>query len=224
MNRDSPRTLEYELIRSRRRSLEVRVRVDGSVQVRAPLKLAAYRVEAFVDSRRDWIRDQQQRMASRPRVRWRDGDHCACLGESLTLRLGVAGKARVRRHGHQLHVNVPEPDDEAAVSHAVHEWWRGQARTVFQDSIERQFHWFADRGHRLPVLRVKKMRTRWGSLSRRGYINLSLALMQYPPAVIDYVVMHELCHLEHMHHGPAFHALMDCRMPDWPARKQQLDG
>ncbi len=224
MNRDRPHTLEYELVRSRRRSLEVRVRVDGSVQVRAPLKLAAYRVDAFVDSRRDWIRDQQQRMASRPRVRWRDGDHCACLGESLTLRLAAAGKARVHRHGHELHVSVPQPEDEAAVSHAVHEWWRGQARTVFQDSIERQFHWFAERGHRLPVLRVKKMRTRWGSLSRRGYINLSLALMQYPLTVIDYVVMHELCHLEHMHHGPAFHALMDRRMPDWPARKRQLDG
>ena len=78
--------------------------------------------------------------------------------------------------------------------------------------------------HRMPVLRVKKMRSRWGSLSRRGYINLSLALMQYPPAVIDYVVMHELCHLEYMHHGPAFHALMDRRMPDWPARKRRLDG
>ena len=121
-------------------------------------------------------------------------------------------------------MGVPDPHDEAAVSHAVHEWWRGLARTRFQESIERQFPWFAERGHRLPVLRVKKMRSRWGSLSRRGYINLSLALMQYPPAVIDYVVMHELCHLEYMHHGPAFHALMDRRMPDWPARKRRLDG
>ena len=103
-------------------------------------------------------------------------------------------------------------------------FWRGLARTRFQESIERQFPWFAERGHRMPVLRVKKMRSRWGSLSRRGYINLSLALMQYPPAVIDYVVMHELCHLEYMHHGPAFHALMDRRMPDWPARKRRLDG
>ena len=94
MHRDSPPPLEYELVRSRRRSLEVRVRVDGSVQVRAPLKLAAYRVEAFVDSRRDWIRDQQQRMAARPRVRWRDGDPCQYLGEPLTLRVAAAAMAR----------------------------------------------------------------------------------------------------------------------------------
>ena len=224
MPRHGPPPLEYELVRSRRRSLEVRVRLDGSVQVRAPLRLAAYRVEAFVDARRDWIRDQQQRMAARPRPRWRHGDACQHLGEPLTLNVTGAGKARVDRRGDALHVAVPDPLDETAVSHAVQEWWRGLARNRFQESIERQFSWFAERGHRLPVLRVKKMRTRWGSLSRRGYINLNLALMQYPPAVIDYVVMHELCHLEYMHHGPAFHALMDQRMPDWPARKRRLEG
>jgi len=224
VSHDLPPTLEYELVRSRRRSLEVRVRTDGSVQVRAPLKLAAYRVEAFVDARRQWIADQQQRMAERPRTRWRDGDTCASLGEPLTLRVRAAARAKVTRHGRELWVQVADPEDEAMVSHAVHEWWRALARETFQHSIERQFAWFADRGHALPVLRVKKMRSRWGSLSRRGYINLSLALMQYPLTVIDYVVMHELCHLEHMHHGPAFHALMDRRMPDWRDRKTCLDG
>ena len=150
MHRDSPPPLEYELVRSRRRSLEVRVRVDGSVQVRAPLKLAAYRVEAFVDSRRDWIRDQQQRMAARPRVRWRDGDPCQYLGELLTLRVAVAARARVARHGDELHVGVPDPHDEAAVSHAVHEWWRGLARTRFQESIEPPYPCLAARGPTLP--------------------------------------------------------------------------
>ena len=48
--------------------------------------------------------------------------------------------------------------------------------------------------------------------------------MMAPNRMVDYVVMHELCHLEYMHHGPAFHALMDRRMPDWPARKRRLDG
>lgn len=216
--------VSFELIRSRRRSLEVRVRADGSVQVRAPLTLATHRVEAFVDARRDWIREQQKKMALRPRPRWRDGDSCQYLGDTLTLRVRQAARSKVVQKGEELEVFVPVITDEAAVSHAVHEWWRKLSRTFFRDSIERQFPWFAKRGHSQPVLRVKKMRTRWGSLSQRGYINLNLALMQYPSAVIDYVVMHELCHLEHMHHGPEFHALMDQRMPDWRERKRHLDG
>ncbi|MBL7251071.1 M48 family metallopeptidase [Alloalcanivorax marinus] len=215
--------MEYELVRSRRRSLEVRVFPDGHVQVRAPQRLALRHVRAFVDERRGWIEKQQRHMAERPRQRWRHGDHCAHLGDTLSLEL-AAGRRRVARHHNHLRVTVPDPDDERQVSDAVHEWWRAQARPLFQARIEALFPWFAARGHDFPVLRVKKMRTRWGSLSQRGYINLSLLLMQYPLAVIDYVVMHELCHLEHMNHGPDFHALMDRRMPDWRRRKMLLEG
>lgn len=211
-------------MRSRRRSLEVRVFADGRVQVRAPLRLARHRIAAFVDERRDWIRQQRQDLANRPRQRWRHGDQCTHLGEPhlLEVSASVSGRRRVSADRGRLWVAVPTPDDEDQVRDAVHEWWRGQARVFFTDSIERQFPWFADRGHARPVLRVKKMRSRWGSLSLRGYINLNLLLMRFPAVAIDYVVMHELCHLEHMHHGPEFHALMDQRMPDWRRRKKLL--
>ena len=216
----------YELVRSRRRSLEVRVFPDGRVQVRAPLRMAARHIEAFVDERQDWIARQRRIMAHRPRQRWSHGETCLHLGEPRRLEVTPAARpgGRVSLDGDRLRVAVPGPEDESQVRDAVHEWWRGQARVFFRDSIDRQFPWFADRGHALPTLRVKKMRTRWGSLSPRGYINLNLLLMAFPPAVIDYVVMHELCHLEHMNHGPDFHALMDRRMPDWRRRKVQLEG
>lgn len=216
--------MEFELIRSRRRSLEVRVFPDGRVQVRAPLRLARYRVEAFVRERDGWIRQQRERLAEQPRPRWRHGDSCLHLGETLQMHLVSAARCQVHLQGRELRVALADVDDEVQVQNAVEQWWRKLARTVFQESIERQFGWFAERGHAMPVLRVKRMRTRWGSLSQRGYINLSLMLMRYPLEVIDYVVMHELCHLEYMHHGPQFHALMDQRMPDWRERKKRLDS
>lgn len=214
--------MEYQLIRSRRRSLEMRVNEAGQVVVRAPLRLARRDIDHFVRERHDWIERQRRQWASRPRPRWRDGDSCRDLGRLLTLRVNAGPRCRVQQDGDWLDVSLPAPDDEAQVQEAVRDWWRRRARAVYQDSIERQFHWFAGRGHALPTLRLKWMRTRWGSLSRRGYINLNLTLMQYPVTVIDYVVMHELCHLEHMHHGPAFHALMDQRMPDWRERERLL--
>src|SRR5690606_39832156 len=73
-----------------------------------------------------------------------------------------------------------------------------------------------------PQLRIKKMRTRWGSLSQRGYINLNLALMQLPEHLLELVVVHELCHLKHFDHGPGFRALMSQCLPDWRVREQQL--
>lgn len=218
--------MEYQLIRSRRRSLELRVSEEGQVVVRAPLSLAASEIERFVSARGPWVERQRERLAAlpRPRPRWRHGEGCRHLGEALTLHVSVASRVRVWQSGSRLCVAVPDPENELQVRDAVRAWWRSCARGLCQERIERQFGWFAERGHALPVLRLKWMRSRWGSLSRRGYINLNLALMQYPLTVIDYVIMHELCHLEHWHHGPAFHALMDQRLPDWRERKRRLEA
>ena len=213
---------DYQLIRSKRRSLELRVLEDGRVQVRAPQRASLRMVQDFVDSRRRWIADQQQRQASRPRQRWQDGATLAWRGEPLQMDV-CEGRTRVALSGPYLSVRVAEPEQEMAVRSAVEGWMRRQAKPVFEDSIERQFHWFEQQGFVRPTLRIKKMRTRWGSLSARGYINLNMALLHYPADALDYVVMHELCHLKHMDHGPGFHALMDARMPDWRHRKTLLE-
>ena len=213
---------DFELIRSKRRSLELRVLEDGRVQVRAPQRAPLRMVQAFVDSRRQWIAEQQQRQATRPRQRWQDGEVMAWRGDALIMDV-CQGRTRVAVSGRYLSVRVMAPEDEAAVRTAVEGWMRRQAGAVFEESIERQFGWFGEQGFSRPTLRIKKMRTRWGSLSARGYINLNMALLHYPPAALDYVVMHELCHLQHMDHGPGFHGLMDARMPDWRARKALLE-
>ncbi|PNE03991.1 hypothetical protein A15D_00545 [Alcanivorax sp. MD8A] len=213
---------DYQLIRSKRRSLELRILEDGRVQVRAPQRASLRMVQDFVDSRRQWIADQQQRQASRPRQRWQDGATLAWRGEPLQMDV-CEGRTRVALSGPYLSVRVAEPEQEMAVRSAVEGWMRRQAKPVFEDSIERQFHWFEQQGFVRPTLRIKKMRTRWGSLSARGYINLNMALLHYPADALDYVVMHELCHLKHMDHGPGFHALMDARMPDWRHRKTLLE-
>ncbi|KGD64094.1 hypothetical protein Y5S_02634 [Alcanivorax nanhaiticus] len=213
---------DFELIRSKRRSLELRVLEDGTVQVRAPQRAPVRMVQTFVDSRRQWIADQQQRQASRPRQRWLDGEVLAWRGDRLQLDVSE-GRTRVGISGCYLSVRVTQPEDEMVVRSAVEGWMRRQAKGVFEDSIERQFGWFAAQGFARPTLRIKKMRTRWGSLSARGYINLNMALLHYPPLALDYVVMHELCHLKHMDHGPGFHGLMDARMPDWRQRKALLE-
>jgi predicted metal-dependent hydrolase len=213
---------DYELIRSKRRSLELRVLEDGRVQVRAPQQTPLRMVQAFVASRSQWIAAQQERQAQRPRQRWHDGAAFVLRGKTLSLDASE-GATRVFVSGGYLTVRVSDSDQESSVKTAVQNWLRKQARAAFEDSIERQFDWFAAEGFSRPVLRVKSMRTRWGSLSARGYINLNLALLHYPPKALDYVVMHELCHLIHMNHGPGFHALMDARMPDWRQRKNLLD-
>lgn len=74
----------------------------------------------------------------------------------------------------------------------------------------------------MPSFKVRKMRSRWGSCSSKGSININSELVQAPPICIDYVILHELCHLQEFNHSPRFYALMDQVMPDWRAHQQYL--
>lgn len=171
--------MDYQLVRSKRRTLALRVAPDGQIEVRAPLRLGRRHIDDFVREHQDWIRRQQDYWRTRPRQHWRDGDTVPHLGRPVRLNLVEAARTRVGLEHDTLTVAMPLPASEEAVREAVEAWWRRLARGEFLRSIERQFHWFAARGHGAPVLRIKKMRTRWGSLSQRGYINLNLALMRY---------------------------------------------
>ena len=80
------------------------------------------------------------------------------------------------------------------------------------------------KGARKPRLIVRTMRSRWGSLSRAGTITLNVNLVRAPRPCIDYVVTHELCHIQHRDHDAHFFRLLGRAMPDWEQRKQRLEA
>ena len=90
-------------------------------------------------------------------------------------------------------------------------------------AVDRVYPLVAPAGVPRPVLKVRKMKSRWGScLYRKGTITLNSALAACPEELQDYVALHELCHFLHPDHSPAFHRAMSARMPDWKARRRQL--
>ena len=217
--------VDYTLVRSRRRSLELRVFPDRRVEVRAPLKTAQREIDAFVASRHGWLERMLAKMSERPApllVEYQHGARHPFLGEPIKLSLSQNDKRSMERQSDVLLLCQPDLSP-LAVAESLERWYREQARVLFEQEIDRRFPFFAGRGHRRPTLRIKQMKTRWGSLSARGYINLNLALVYYPRACLEYVVVHELCHLEHMDHGPGFRALMTELMPDWATRRTLLN-
>lgn len=215
---------DYHLIRSpRRRTLELRLLPDRRLEVRAPRRVSQRDIDAFVASRRDWI---QRKLATLPppvpAPTHEENSLHLYQGERYPLRL-EKGRYRVSFDTDAIRLRTRDIHCPDTVARSLERGYREAARETFEALIDRHFPWFAQRGHRRPTLRVKAMKTRWGSLSSRGYINLNLALVKAPPACAEYVVVHELCHLEHAHHGPAFHALMDRRLPDWRERRQRLN-
>lgn len=96
------------------------------------------------------------------------------------------------------------------------------AKHVFAERLEACWAVFARPGEAKPPLRVRVMRTRWGSLSPSGGICLNAALLHAPRACLDYVIFHELAHLRARGHGPRFYAELARYVPDWRERRREL--
>lgn len=197
----------------RARRLTLRAGPTG-VRVTVPVRTPARAIEEFVREQSGWI---ARTLAAAPApVPLADGDHLPHLDESLTLRVHAGPRAVARLDGDRLVVQVPAGTDPGP---AVERWYRRRARLVLGAMA-------ADRAAALGVeiagLSIRDPRSRWGSCSASGRLSLSWRLMLMPAAVAGHVVAHEVCHLRHLDHSPAFWALLARTDPDCEAHRAWL--
>ena len=122
----------------------------------------------------------------------------------------------------QLHVSVRQHAPELVCS-LLHEWYKARAKEVFNRRLEtllEQTLWVSER----PPIRILTMRTQWGSCSPNGRITLNPHLVKASRECIDYVILHELCHIAEHNHSERFYRLMGQIMPGWEQIKERLDG
>jgi predicted metal-dependent hydrolase len=217
-------------LQPRRLPSKVAIHVDasGRVLVDAPVGATHAAVAQAVKKRAAWIaRHVALARARLEHVRRRDytsGETVHYLGRRYRLRVTVdpAAAASCRLRGGFLEVNV-QRRDAPDVRSAMSAWFRQRASEVLRerlDTIAAGLHWVKAP----PPMRLRWMRVQWGSCSPRGRITLHPALVQAPRDCIDYVVLHELCHLASHDHSARFYRLLDRHMPGWRAVKVRLDG
>ncbi len=204
----------------RRKHVHLLVDERGSLVVRAPYHCSRQHAEAAIYDNHEWatraLRDASQSLRQRPGLV--AGCQLPILDDSVTLRLRPKTRSRVRRDGHELWVEGADLKPEAVKSR-VCVWYKDQARLHFQ---ERVAHFAVQAGVTPQRLTVRGQRTRWGSCSARGTVSLNWRLMQVPTLLVDYVVVHELCHLRHLNHSPAFWGMVAGILPDWRDRRARL--
>ena len=209
-----------------RRTLSLEVHPDLRVILRAPSRCPEVEIDRFLAQRRAWLQRQlaffRSRAAQEPR---QQAVLHRLLGHELTVEHRPEGPRGVWLEAEQrLVVGGAHAKDSTAAARALTRWYRGEAERIFQGLVER---WHAHpRFNRFPVprLSLRAMRTRWGSLSPRTGMCLNVLLVHYPEPAIEYVVVHELCHLHYHGHGKRFYALLEAVLPDWRERKRMLDG
>ncbi|MGY8774618.1 SprT family zinc-dependent metalloprotease [Spongiibacter tropicus] len=206
----------------RQRRLSLLVSPRGDVEVRAPVAARQSDIDALLRRHEDWLWQCRERAAKQdlPRAPQQSGDRIFYLGQTYTLQLVEGRGGRLDEAARILELAVSDHRAET-VQAALQRWYRRRAEQYLEARLSAwaaQASWLTT----LPPLRLRRMRSRWGSCSQRA-ICLNTRLMMAPPQCIDMVIVHELCHLREMNHSPAFYALMSELMPDWQQHSEHLD-
>lgn len=221
--------IDYAIRRSRRRrTVAITVHPEHGVYCSAPARLSVARLDRLVRAKAPWIlrKLDEQRVwrLHHPGPRFASGETFSLLGTPLRLHLTTDnGAGPARADDGRLRVPLPEglPPGERAgrVRAALEAWYRERAAAELPARVRA---WSPAVGVAEPRVIVKAQRRRWGSCSPRGVLRLNWRLVQAPAALVDYVVVHELAHLHHPHHQPAFWALVGRVLPDYGARRKAL--
>jgi predicted metal-dependent hydrolase len=211
-------------IRRSERARHARILVDASgVEVVVPRRFPLRAVEPFVEEKRAWIertlRRMQETESELPPARLEDRGHVPYLGERLGLAVRVDPSRRrehVARRGDVLHVALPQG---VALRDALERWYRRRARAEVAPRLDAAC---ARAGTRYAGLQIRGQRTRWASCSSNGAMSFNWRLLLAPPEILDYVVEHEVAHIEVLDHSPRFWRLLASRCPDWREREQWL--
>jgi predicted metal-dependent hydrolase len=196
-------------VRRSERARRVRVTVDSArgVEVVLPRRAPEREAAAAVRELRPWIERRVEEVTRARAAVAARGDSVPYLGELLRT-IGEPGRARVHRRGPDLFV----PADATARAGALERWYRRAARTEIAPRLDRAC---ALAGSSYSGLMIRGQRTRWASCSRSGAMSFNWRLLLAPEPVLDYVVWHEVCHLDVMDHSPRFWALLRSHCPEY---------
>jgi predicted metal-dependent hydrolase len=217
--------------RPARRTLGIEVHPNGRVFVLAPSGCDDSTIGEKVALRANWISRQLATFSryernTAPR-QYLSGESHRYLGRQYRLRIVAhdpeANRDQVRLTRGELRVIGPGDLSPTRVKDLLQCWYLERARVVFDAILAEVFDTFARQGHDRPRIAVREMRSRWGSLSPGGQMTLNSRLVQAPRPCVEYVIVHELCHLAHKNHSVRFFSTLGQVMPDWQVRKQRLE-
>ena len=205
--------IDYRIRRSER-ARRVRVTVDAAgVEVVLPRRAPDREAAAAVRELAPWIHRRMREQAVAHAAVAARGDTLPYLGETLMVRVDP-GRVRVHRRGDVLLVPAGPAREPA-----LERWYRRAARDEITPRLERAC---ALAGSRFTTLSIRGQRTRWASCSRSGAMSFNWRLLLAPEPVLDYVVWHEVCHLDVMDHSPRFWALLARWCPDYREHSRWL--
>jgi predicted metal-dependent hydrolase len=222
------RRIEFQLLYSGRKTLAIDVHPDLSVIVTAPKDADDEAVEKKMHKRAAWIVQQQRffenYLPTIPPRLYVSGESHRYLGRQYRLRVHEDDKESIQMARGQINVFLNEPSNNARIKTLVTGWFRQRAEIIFQELFDGMLAKAERNGISAGTFEIRRMKNRWGSCTNEGHILLNADLIIAPKMCIEYVIVHELCHLKEHNHSPDFYRLLQSMMPDWEQRRERLNG
>ena len=220
-------TIEYELKYAERKTLGIKVYPDKTVKVIAPLDSSNQKIKEKLHSKASWILKQQDYFCAfhplTPGRKYVAGETHLYLGKQYRLKIVQADKNNLKLKGKYFIASLENKNDNKKVELLFKEWYKLKATLWFQNMFE-DLKPIANKFYKgTTTLKFKWMDKRWGSCKKNGSILLNTELIKAPKKCIEYVIIHELCHLKHHNHNTKFYTLLEKELPDWKQTKDQLE-
>lgn len=217
--------IKYNVIFSRRRSLSIIVSPVKGITVRAPFRTSMDSIEKYVREKSAWIEKHMQRFSGLKRIsrlQFTDGETHLFLGHEMTLKILPAERPFVRLTDNYIESGIKNPGDRREINIIMGKWYREKTREVLFNRLNNILVTYRQYGFNPSGFTIRTLKSRWGSCSSKGKITFNSQLIKLSGIYIDYVIVHELCHLKHHNHSKDFYKLLGEIIPDYKSIRKDL--
>lgn len=216
--------IKYDVEFVQRKTLGILVNPDGSVQLKSPVNATLEQIRNKVHKRADWILRQRRFFESlgipTTKRKYVSGESHLYLGRQYMLRVIKSDVNAVHYQNNIIEIECRHKKDAGIL---LQTWYRKRANIKFMEYATQIVERFSVYGVQPRLISIKNMDRRWGYCTITGKIFLNPQLICAPRACIEYVIIHEMCHLIHRNHTKDFYALLEKEMPHWEKWKTKLE-
>ena len=218
--------IEFQVIYSGRRTLGISVRPDSSVIVRVPYLTSFKTINRIVREKYGWLlkhRDNYRRLDKNSLSRsYATGEIHLFHGNETVIKIEKSGKSYIRFYNNTFELGLERTDDPLAIKRLLYKGYKNEALIVFPELMNKVLREHENQMFKPTGLVIRTMKRRWGSCSNKGIITLSTELIKLTDLYIEYVIIHELCHLKHHNHGARYYKLLSQVFPEWIIVRKEL--
>lgn len=219
--------IKFSVLSMSRRTMEIAVHPDKSVVAKVPTGTSKQEIQFRMSKNALWIRNQieffKQFETRTPERQYLGGETHLYLGRQYRLKISSSLINDIKLSRGFIHISTKEGNCSDQIKWIINQWYLDRSKFHFVQLLERCWPKFERQGFAKPKLQIRKMKKRWGSLSKNGILTLNSDLIRAPKECIEYVIVHELCHLKFQNHGTGFQRLLERTLPDWKKRKKRLE-